>query len=47
MEVEIIRMSKEIGFISAEQKNFTILDLLKDIEHKIEKQLEFLQSTKK
>lgn len=43
LESEIIRISKEtardIGSNSVEQKNISALDLLKDIEKKIENQL--------
>jgi len=43
LESEILRISKEtardIGTVSVEQKNQSALDLLKDIEKKIENQL--------
>lgn len=43
LESEIIRISKEtardIGSSTVEQKNISALDLLKDIEKKIENQL--------
>lgn len=43
LESEILRISKEtakdIGTINVEQKNQSALDLLKDIEKKIENQL--------
>ena len=39
LESEIIRLAREIEFVSANQKHLSALVLLKDIELNIEKQL--------
>ncbi len=46
LEQEIVKMSKEIGFVSTDRKHITALQLLKDIEKNIEEQLRFLKEYK-
>ena len=39
-------MSKEIGFVAADKKHITALELLKDVEKNIEEQLRYLKEYK-
>lgn len=46
LELEIIRIAKEMQFVSANQKHLNALQLLKDIQLNIERQLDELKNAK-